>query len=176
MMGSKINLNADVMQITTKSLHIGRLGGFLLFLLLGFTFFSCGKPGVLNQYQRIPDGQWKKENPVNLEANLTEKNGIYNIYLQVRNTTDYNYANLYLFINTTLPDLTKTRDTVECYLASPDGKWIGSGFGKIKESRWLMKKGMMIKNPGLYKFSIEQAMRVEVLEGISDIGLKIEKQ
>jgi gliding motility-associated lipoprotein GldH len=39
-----------------------------------------------------------------------------------------------------------------------------------------MRKGMMIRKPGLYKFEIEQAMRVEELEGITDVGLKIVKQ
>ena len=171
---------ANKMSLSRKSINEpgikGLNGSFFLFILLTIIISSCGNPGVLDKYQRIPGAGWKKEEPVVIEGNLPDKNALYNIYLQVRNTTDYNYSNLYLFISTTLPDNTETRDTVECYLASPDGKWIGSGFGKIKESRWLMKKGMMISKPGLYKFSIEQAMRVDILEGISDIGLKIEKQ
>lgn len=176
MMVFKMSLSSKSISISNRSGIPGLNSNFIVFIFVAILISACGNPGILNQYQRIPDSRWKKEKPVIFEGNLTDKYALYNIYLQVRNTTDYNYSNLYLFINTTLPDKTQTRDTVECFLANPEGKWIGSGFGKIKESRWLMKKGMMISKPGLYKFSIEQAMRVDVLEGIADIGLKIEKQ
>ncbi|MEI6575576.1 MAG: gliding motility lipoprotein GldH [Bacteroidota bacterium] len=155
---------------------IKKSSGILLFFLFLFPLISCDRNAVLDNYQRIPDSQWKKDSPVKIETDLTDSKAVYDIYFQVRNTTDYEYSNLYLFVNTTLPDATKTRDTLECILAAPDGTWIGKGFGKIKESRWLMKKGMMIKKPGHYKFEIEQAMREDNLKGIADIGLKIEKQ
>jgi len=153
-----------------------RAAASLFIFSLAVSLLSCDTNTVIDQYQRIPDAHWKKDAPVTITADLSEPKALYDIYFQVRNTSDYAYSNLFLFITTTLPDASKTRDTVECFLADPEGKWIGNGFGKIKESRWLMRKGMMIRKPGLYKFEIEQAMRGEELEGISDIGLKIVKQ
>jgi gliding motility-associated lipoprotein GldH len=147
-----------------------------VFLVLALAFLSCENNTVIDKYERIPNAKWKNDEPVTIIADLAEPKAIYDIFFQVRNTTDYSFSNLFLFITTTMPDASKTRDTVECYLADPEGNWVGKGFGKIKESRWLMRKGMMIRKPGLYKFEIEQAMRVEELEGITDVGLKIVKQ
>jgi gliding motility-associated lipoprotein GldH len=159
-----------------RPLSMRRILSLTFYFLLLLPLISCDSNTVLDNYQRIPNAQWKKDSPVVIGTSLTDLKAVYDIYFQVRNTTDYEYSNLYLFINTTLPDASKTRDTVECILAKPDGKWIGKGFGKIKESRWLMKKGMMIKKAGHYKFEIEQAMREDNLKGIADVGLKIEKQ
>jgi gliding motility-associated lipoprotein GldH len=75
-----------------------------------------------------------------------------------------------------LPGGKKTTDTVECQLADPDGKWRGSGPGTLKFNRFLFQKRIAFPLRGSYRFELEQAMRVNALKGITDVGIRIEKQ
>jgi gliding motility-associated lipoprotein GldH len=84
--------------------------------------------------------------------------------------------NLYLFITAFYPGDTYSRDTAECILAAPDGKWYGKGMGKHKDSRFLFRKGVVFRKPGNYVIAVNQAMRKENLKGISDVGILIKKQ
>ncbi|HRR62823.1 MAG TPA: gliding motility lipoprotein GldH, partial [Paludibacteraceae bacterium] len=67
------------------------------------------------------------------------------------------------------------KDTIECYLADIHGKWLGSGVGNVFEMPVLYKQNECFKQSGTYTFQIIQGMRNEVLPGISNVGLKVEK-
>jgi gliding motility-associated lipoprotein GldH len=99
-----------------------------------------------------------------------------NIYINVRNTTDYSNCNLFLFITATAPSGATKIDTVECYLADDQGKWLGRGFGYIRDNRIPYKRNVRFPQMGNYKFEIKQAMRTDDLKGITSIGIRIEKR
>jgi gliding motility-associated lipoprotein GldH len=61
-------------------------------------------------------------------------------------------------------------------LAAPDGKWLGKGISGLRDNQVLLRVGLRFPRKGAYLFDFEQAMREENLEGISDIGLRIEKE
>ena len=67
------------------------------------------------------------------------------------------------------------RDTIECILADNSGKWLGEGSGDIWDNQILFKKGVRFRKTGTYRFTLEQAMRVENLPLIMDVGMRIEK-
>jgi len=98
------------------------------------------------------------------------------VYLNVRNGPEYPYSNIFIFMNTVFPDGQIARDTIELTLADYDGRWLGSGMGSVKFSRFLFQKNVQFKQAGTYRFILEQAMRVRELSGIHDVGLRIEKQ
>jgi gliding motility-associated lipoprotein GldH len=148
----------------------------VVFLLAGIMFTSCDSKNSYDTSQKIKDSQWNRQNKLTFETKISDSLSLFDFYINVRNTTDYKFSNLFLFITTFSPGPMKARDTVECTLAGPDGKWRGSGFGKIKENRILLKKGMHFPRTGTYRFEIEQGMRTEELQGVSDIGIRIEKQ
>jgi gliding motility-associated lipoprotein GldH len=107
---------------------------------------------------------------------LEDTVNIYKFYLNLRHTTSYRYANIYLFINTTFPDGTAARDTVECILADPSGKWVGKGISNILDNQVLLRRGLRFPQKGKYIFEFEQAMREPELEGVMDIGLRITRE
>ena len=66
-------------------------------------------------------------------------------------------------------------------MAAPDGTLLGNGFTDIKESKLYFKEN--VKFRGKYKLNIKQAVResgkvpgVTALEGITEVGLRIEKK
>lgn len=67
------------------------------------------------------------------------------------------------------------RDTVELTLADPSGKWLGSGMGDIWDNRVLFKQQFRFPEKGTYIFTLEQAMRIDPLPQIMDVGIRIEK-
>ena len=113
---------------------------------------------------------------IKFHVNITDLQSRYSFYFNVRNANDYQFSNLYLFLHTNLPGGKITRDTIELQLADYDGKWLGSGITGIKFNRFLFQKGVRFPITGEYLFTIEQAMRTNDLKGITDIGIRLEKE
>jgi gliding motility-associated lipoprotein GldH len=148
----------------------------LLILLITGMMISCDSKRIYEENLVVEKGIWNVNNKVKFEVAVTDIVLRYNIYLNVRNAPEYPYCNLYLFLNTRFPDGRIARDTLELTLADYDGRWLGSGMGSVKFSRFLLQKGVQFKQKGTYLFELEQAMRVHELKGIRDIGLRIEKE
>ena len=147
----------------------------ILVVLIISIFISCNTDVIFEKNKSITDGTWRSKDFKKFDVNIEDTTGIYDFYLNIRNSTDYKFTNLYLFIRTSFPDGTIACDTVDCPLAHQDGKWIGNGFGKFKDNRILLKNYIRFPKTGVYSFEIEQAMREENLTGIKDIGIRISK-
>ena len=147
-----------------------------IFILLIFLLSSCDKDVIYDDTKRIDEGVWKQEERLRFEVPVKDTLSAYRFYLNIRHSTSYRYSNLHLFIHSVFPDGRQAQDTVECILARPDGKWLGKGITGIRDNQILLRSGLRFPYRGEYVFEIEQAMREESLEGILDIGLRIEKQ
>ena len=148
----------------------------LILLLLIVVLISCDSNRVFDENIALKNGVWNVKNKPQFDVAISDLLSRYNIYLNVRNGPEYPYSNLFLFMNTVSPDGQIARDTVELTLADYDGRWLGSGMGSVKFSRFLFQKNVQFKLTGNYRFILEQAMRIRELNGIHDIGLRIEKQ
>ena len=149
---------------------------FSCLLMAGGLLTACDPSRVFDDMSSIKNSEWKRQEPLGFDFAIKDTTALYNVYVQIRNTTDYPFSNLYLFLLTKDGKGKLSKDTIECILAAADGKWLGKGFGKLKENRILIKKDMHWSSPGNYHIQIEQAMRKDILEGISDVGLRIEKE
>jgi gliding motility-associated lipoprotein GldH len=87
----------------------------------------------------------------------------------------YPFSNLYLFITTTAPSGDFVKDTVDVILADEKGKWKGRGLGDIWDLQQLYKQNVRFAQRGTYHFEYVQAMRMEKLPFILDVGLRVEK-
>ena len=144
----------------------------LLFICL---FAACDKDIVFEKNISITDYRWDQNNVVNLEADIKDTTSLHNIYINIRNASGYQFSNLFLFLNTSTPNGTVARDTVELMLADESGRWLGSGLGDIRDNRILFKANYRFPQAGVWKFGLQQAMRVNPLPDIADVGLRIEK-
>ncbi len=153
-------------------------GKNLLLLLTLFTglLISCDAKRVYDENIIVENNSWNVHNKMRFDVTIPDTNQRFNVYLKVRNALEYPYSNLFLFMNTVLPDGRISRDTLELTLADYDGRWLGSGIGSVKFSKFLFRKGIRFKQKGNYRFELEQAMRVNELKGIKDIGMRIETQ
>ena len=136
---------------------------------------SCDISRYFEENKVIENHEWDQNKPIVLVVPVNDTADIYNVYINIRNAGNYRFSNLYLFVNTILPGGQLQRDTLECILAAPDGRWLGDGLGDISEHRILFKQNVTFPQPGEYRFELFQAMRVNPLPGIMDAGIRIEK-
>lgn len=155
--------------------------GVVFFLFLGLLIFaSCDKTRVYDDYQSIP-GEWHRDSLVrfNFQAPDTLKN--YNLFLNLRNNSDYPFSNIYLITELNFPNGKVVSDTLQYEMAAPSGEWLGTGFGDVKESKLWYKEKIRFTETGEYLVTIQQAMRrrdsvegIQYLEGITEVGFRIE--
>jgi len=159
----------------TSSLHrpLSKPVLLLLLLLPVFIFTACDRSIFYEQNLHVENSTWDATDTLFFEFNVTDTLGKYDFGFNVRNTTSYPYQNLYLFITAWYPDGSWSRDTAECILAAPDGRWYGKGNGKIRDSRFQFRKNVSFRSSGVHRIGVNQAMRTEKLEGIADIGIRI---
>lgn len=140
------------------------------------TMVSCGNNKLYDESVVIPDAKWDNKNIPYFDVTVDDTLTDYAFYLNIRHLENYRYSNLYVFMHTEFPNGNVTHDTIECTFAYPDGKWMGKGSGTIRSAKILLNPALRFPLKGDYHFQIEQAMREEVLKGITDIGICVEKQ
>jgi gliding motility-associated lipoprotein GldH len=145
-----------------------------VFLLIAIST-GCDRNRVFEKNLRIPDAEWVNTNVPYFNVAINDTSDAQNIYVNIRNSGKYRYSNLYLFVTTKAPNGNILKDTMDIILADNRGKWLGKGLGDIYFNQILYKKNIRFPYRGIYTFQIEQAMRVDTLHNILDVGLRVEK-
>lgn len=151
-----------------------------LFLLTGI-FLSCESNTFFSE-TRAMDGYWNADETVEFKLPQLDSLKKYNLFLNIRNTNEYKYNNLFLIVSINFPHGKTVTDTIEYRMANPDGSWMGQGIGNVKENKLWYKEHVSFFEEGNYTVDIAQAMRnngavegVTKLEGITDVGFSIEE-
>ena len=153
-----------------------RAYGIVAGMMLVLVVWSCSDTALFFDSRPVPDYTWHMHDTVRFEAAVSDTSRRHQIHISIRNTTDYPYSNLYMFMDVRFPNGTTFRDTLECILAQNDGKWTGKGFGKIRENVFLFRDNVWFPDTGIYVFSLVHGMREDALRGIADVGLRINKK
>ena len=139
-------------------------------------FISCDSSIVFEEYKSFENQKWNTDSAVLFNYAITDTTSKNTIKIKLRHTVDYEFQNLFLFIETDLID------TVELMLANKEGMWLGSGIGDVREYEFEYQNTTLISQKGNYSFKIEHAMRygvaekIQVLNNVIAIGLTIETQ
>ena len=154
---------------------------FLFFLVFSFLLVSCDSNQVFDVYESVPN-KWHKDSVISFKVNPPDSINPYNLYVNLRNTNDYKYNNLFLIVEMVFPHGRTIKDTLEYRMAAPSGKLLGRGFTDVKENKLWYKEQVVFEETGDYTVNIQHAMRengkvngVVELEGITDIGFRMEK-
>jgi len=136
---------------------------------------SCDRRGVYEESITTSNNSWNENDIAKFDVSIKDTMVYQNIYISIRNTTDYPNSNLYLFVTTTSPAGFSNVDTLECLLADEQGNWLGKGFGFIRDNRVPYKHNIRFPIKGVYRFEIQQAMRTNELVGINSVGVRVER-
>ena len=156
------------------NIHNSTFSIFFLIIGLALAFTACTNTSF-NKRTVIPDAEWAQDNRIAFDVDIDDTINGYKFGIGLRHLENYRYSNLFVFLHTTMPNGNHTHDTIECTLATPEGKWIGKSSGSMRDLIIPLNNGLQFPLTGSYHFEIEQAMREPKLKGISDIGLYIKK-
>ena len=148
-----------------------------LSLLICLTFFNaCNYDTILyDNFTDIKGSKWSAEDTLSFEFDIPDNDFLYNVYLNLRITNDYKYSNIYLQSSLTASFEPAKFERKHVLLATPDGKWFGTGNGKIITLQLPLYKDVNFKEPTTYKIQLCQEMRDALLENVSSIGIMVEK-
>lgn len=153
----------------------------VLIVCLGLGLISCDSNRIFDEYKTVPN-QWHKDSIIEFEITPPDSTEAYNLFVNLRNTSAYKYSNLFLIVEMDFPNGKKMKDTLEYQMTKPNGEFLGTGFLDIKENKLWYKEEVVFSESGNYLVKIQHAMRengqvagVENLEGITDVGFRIEK-
>ena len=173
---TEITENLDL-KITMQSKSV------LWILLFAFLALSCQQNKAFDRYTPISD-RWDKQQIISYDFIAPDTIIPYNLFINLRTTTDYKFSNLFLIVELDYPNGKVTKDTLEYLMAKPNGELLGSGFTSVKEHKLWFKgfdDSFVFSEEGSYKIQIQQAMRhrgepngVAQLEGVIDVGFSIE--
>jgi len=125
---------------------------FLICIIIMFS--SCDNTAVFEEYKSFENQEWNTDSLVNFDYSITDTISTYKIILNLRHSVDYEYQNLFLFVN-----YEASRDTIELLLADKSGKWLGSGVGDIRELTLTLVDDKIYPKQESKTLTIEQAMR-----------------
>ncbi|MDD2822393.1 MAG: gliding motility lipoprotein GldH [Flavobacterium sp.] len=151
-----------------------------ILLLVTTLLFSCDKKRVFDEYKSVGSA-WHKDSIVSFNLPELDSTKRYNLFVTLRDNNNYPFNNIFLIVGMEMQNGFTKVDTLEYQMANPDGSLLGDGFTDIKESKLYYKENVRFR--GKYKVFIKQAVRetgkvpgVELLEGITDVGFRIEKK
>jgi gliding motility-associated lipoprotein GldH len=147
------------------------LSALITIILVGL---SCDKNRVYDHLVNIPSEGWAADKTMEFDVPVNDSKKSYDILLHLRNSGDYKYSNIWLFIETRSPGGNTLRDTMEIKLADDNGRWKGKGIGNIHELLVPYKQNILFPDRGIYHIIITQAMREEALKHVLNIGLRLQ--
>lgn len=147
----------------------------LIFVLLPFFLFSCGKNYLYNNQQKIANQAWADSDSLNFKFNISDTTKIYNLLLDVQHAPEYAFQNMYVEIYTAFPAGERLREMVSLELADRSGMWYSDCGSSSCALEIPIQENAFFNQAGAYEITIKQFMRKNPLEHVQNIGLKIEE-
>lgn len=130
----------------------------LILIIVSACLISCDEKRVFDEYRSIPN-KWNKDSIITFNLQNIDSVQNYNLFINVRNNSDFAFSNLFLIAQIQFPQGKVITDTLEYQMVAPNGQWLGTGFGDIKENKLWYKENFRFNEAGEFKVSIQQAMR-----------------
>lgn len=150
-----------------------KLFPILVFVLLAGS--ACDPARIYDEHKTIPDHAWYYQTGMPFEVPIRDTNIWYNVYINLRVSSDYKYNNLFLWLHTTSPDNQTDKRRVEIRLADEHGKWLGSGLGDLYDYQFPAIQKVRFPASGFYRFDLFQNMRDDTLQNIISAGIRVER-
>ncbi len=146
---------------------------FFLIFLVGILFTACQETALYEKVYTFENETWtQKVKPV-FKIDIADTTQAYDFILTLRTTTDYQFNNLWIFLNTKTPSGQKAREPFEIKVTNPDGSWAGKKTGTVVEIPLYFRRRKMPEK-GTYTFMIEQGITASQIDQVLDIGLRVE--
>ena len=145
----------------------------MLSLCLLGTLISCQDKSIFHQYCSTPPTGWSNTDTLHINTSELIASDI-ELEIELRHTPNYRYSKIFIACEENLTDSTKFKtDTIALTLINSEGRLKGEGLGRIYQTRYFYKR---LKHPQISsksEFRIYHLMNDSTLQGIEDIGIRI---
>ncbi|NCQ58774.1 MAG: gliding motility lipoprotein GldH, partial [Flavobacteriales bacterium] len=121
----------------------------VLILALMVLVVSCDSKRVFDEYKTVPN-VWNKDSIMSFSIHPPDSIKPYNLFVNLRNTSQYKYSNIFLIVEMVFPHGKTIKDTLEYRMADPSGKFLGSGIMDVKENKLWYKENVIFNESGDY--------------------------
>lgn len=152
----------------------------IVLILSSLSLMGCRLKTEYLDFQPLDSQGWNQDSVLLFRFDIRDTCA-YNIYIHMRHTERYGYQNMWLFVQR--PTLVDTMDmphlaevdTIEFYLANDRGQWLGNGKNGIIHMPVIYEEQYHFSQCGTYEMTLQQGMRCELLSGVKDMGIEIQK-
>lgn len=157
--------------------YLIRILAVVVLFLGGGIFVGCDSSIFYDEHKFIENDIWNIDDKkvFDVKVDNDDMADRYNFLIDLRNTKEYPYSNAFLFIKTTFPNGGYALDTMECPLTETSGKWYGKVSANHVDNRFYLRKDVVFPQEGMYRFEIFHGLRDTNVEGIKNVGLRIER-
>ena len=145
-------------------------------LLVGLLLLAaCGRETVYYHYETTPRLGWEKNDSLTYDTAPFMQGGLYAEDIGIRITNDFPFTQLVLVVEQTiLPKGDVQRDTLVCRLIDEQGNTLGPGVDHY-QYMFPLSTITLQENERLH-VALWHNMKREILPGITDIGLRIDRK
>lgn len=148
---------------------------FFLISVLWLAFSACEQKHFYNEYKPVDIKGWKSTDTLSYPIKIDTENKNYQYAISVRHSKEYEFSNIWLKVYVKGSGI-DTSFRYEIPLFKNDGKPYGKSSGTLCTQTIPLKTNLPLYKKGNYQISIVQLMRKDPLDGISDIGVIIDKK
>ena len=138
---------------------------------------ACDHSRVYEQNVDFSKRYWMVSEKPEFEFTIAKPADRYTLYANIRNSVSYPYARIfftYYLQDSTGAEIQKKLVTQYLFDAKSGKPFGNSGLGDIYDHRFELLKDYQFKASGKYKIKFVQLMRVDTLQGILAVGLRVE--
>ncbi len=149
----------------------------LILLVALFTLNGCIPSNTYEKNEALTFHKWDKEDVKSYHFEITDTTSKYLMFVTMRHTDAYHFANIWLDLETEKPNKKRTKQKIELPLAETSGRWTGKGMNEIYEHKIRLSGNSYTKfdQMGTYTIKLHQIMRENPLEEILSIGIRLER-
>jgi len=135
---------------------------------------ACDSQTVYDHYEQTPVSGWEKNDTLVFETEPIAQGGRYKVEVGLRIKGNYPFLGLNLLVDQTiLPSHEKHSSTLSCQLIDKQGYAKGRG---VSHFQYLFHLTTLdLKRGERLHVAIRHGMKREILPGITDIGLRLQK-
>lgn len=148
-----------------------------LFAIIFLSLSACDNSRVFEQNVDFSEHYWMIGEKPEFEFTIDKPADRYTLYGNIRNSISYPYARIfftYYLQDSTGAEIEKKLVTQYLFDAKSGKPFGTSGLGDIYDHRFELLKDYQFKYRGTYKVKFEQLMRVDTLQGVLAVGLRVE--
>jgi gliding motility-associated lipoprotein GldH len=152
---------------------------YFLWLMALLSLAGCSDNRIYDTHIDLENALWPENKALNYDFEVKDNKQAYNVIYNIRYANTYPYYNLYLHYYLTDSTGKTLRDhQIHMDLFDPKtGKPLGKGLGDLFDGTFLNQDLKNYKFPyaGKYKMKLRQYMRQSQLQGISSVGVRVER-